>query len=317
MGIHLKGRTNTGYLLKKDSSKTIILIAGPTAVGKTSVAIEVARHFSTEIISADSRQCYKELNIGVARPSPEDLQEVPHYFIASHSIHQKVNAVSFENYALEKASKILGSRQVAVMVGGTGLYIKAFLEGLDEIPEVPRAVHEQVILQYEQNGLTWLQEQVKVLDPEFYQAGEIQNPQRLMRALEVLRTTGKSIISFRRGEKAQRDFRVLKFALEVPKENLHGNINQRVDAMMEQGLLEEVRSLIPYQGLNALQTVGYKELFEHFNGELTREEAVDRIKINTRQYAKRQMTWFKKDKDYSWMLPDASQIIERVFSALK
>lgn len=317
MGIQLKGRTNTGYLLKKDSSKTIILIAGPTAVGKTSVAIEVARHFSTEIISADSRQCYKELNIGVARPSPEELLEVPHYFIASHSIHQKVNAVSFENYALEKASKILGSRQVAVMVGGTGLYIKAFLEGLDEIPEVPRAVHEQVILQYEQNGLTWLQEQVKVLDPEFYQAGEIQNPQRLMRALEVLRTTGKSIISFRRGEKAQRDFRVLKFALELPKENLHGNINHRVDAMMEQGLLEEVRSLIPYQGLNALQTVGYKELFEHFNGELTREEAVDRIKINTRQYAKRQMTWFKKDKDYSWMLPDASQIIERVISALK
>ncbi|MGZ3857987.1 MAG: tRNA (adenosine(37)-N6)-dimethylallyltransferase MiaA [Flavisolibacter sp.] len=317
MGIQLKGRTNTGYLLKKDSSKTIILIAGPTAVGKTSVAIEVARHFSTEIISADSRQCYKELNIGVARPSPEELQEVPHYFIASHSIHQKVNAVSFENYALEKASKILGSRQVAVMVGGTGLYIKAFLEGLDEIPEVPVAVHEQVILQYEQNGLTWLQEQLKVLDPEFYQAGEIQNPQRLMRALEVLRTTGKSIISFRRGEKAQRDFRVLKFALELPKENLHGNINHRVDAMMEQGLLEEVRSLIPYQGLNALQTVGYKELFEHFNGELTREEAVDRIKINTRQYAKRQMTWFKKDKDYSWMLPDASQIIERVISALK
>ena len=187
-------------------NKTVIIIAGPTAVGKTAVAIDVARHFGTEIISADSRQCYRELKIGVARPSEEELAQVKHYFIASHSIHKKVNAVTFENYALEKTAQIFEKHDVAVMVGGTGLYIKAFTDGMDEIPQVSEAIHHEVIQAYISNGLEWLQQQVQENDSQFFETGEIQNPQRLMRALEVWKATGRSIISFRKGEKAQRDF---------------------------------------------------------------------------------------------------------------
>jgi tRNA dimethylallyltransferase len=293
-------------------SKTVIIIAGPTAVGKTSIAIEVAQHFQTQIISADSRQCYKELNIGVARPSKEELAAVNHYFVASHSIHEKVNAVNFEKYALEKAEHIFQQNDVAVMVGGTGLYIKAFIEGMDEIPEVPEELHQAIILAYQQNGMEWLQQQVQQNDPEFYKVGEIQNPQRLMRALEVVKATGKSILSFRKGEKAQRDFDVIKIAFQLPKEDLHRNINTRVDKMMGQGLVEEVRSLIPYQHLNALQTVGYKELFDHFNGETTLVEATELIKRNTRQYAKRQLTWFRKDPEYRWLLPVRADVIKYI-----
>jgi tRNA dimethylallyltransferase len=283
------------------SSKKIIIIAGPTASGKTTLAIKLAQHFQTEIISADSRQCYKELKVGVARPSEEELAAVKHHFIASQSIHQKVTAATFEAYALEKAGQIFASRDVAIMVGGTGLYIKAFCDGMDEIPDVPQEVHDAVIETYRENGLNWLQEEVKRLDPEFYSKGEIQNPQRLMRALEVFKATGRSIFDFRKGEKASRDFEIIKFALDIQKEQLHHNINHRVDQMMEMGLQEEVRSLIPYQHLNALQTVGYKELFSFFNGEAPLKDAVENIKKNTRQYAKRQLTWFRKDKEYKWL----------------
>ena len=285
------------------SSKTIIIIAGPTAVGKTSVAIAVAKHWGTEIISADSRQCYKEMNIGVARPSEEELATVKHHFIASHSIHDKVNAASFEQYALEKANEIFSKHDVAVMVGGTGLYIKAFCEGMDEIPDVPEEIRHEITNLYQKHGLSWLQEQVRTSDEEFYLKGEIQNPHRLMRALEVKKATGRSILDFRRGQKAERDFKIVKIALELPKEQLHQNINIRVDQMMEQGLLDEVRSLLPFQHLNALQTVGYKELFSYLNGEISLSDAIEDIKKNTRQYAKRQMTWFRKDKEYQWFHP--------------
>lgn len=283
--------------------KSVIIIAGPTAVGKTSAAIRLAHRLDTEIISADSRQCYRELDIGVARPSPEELAAVPHHFIASHSIHQKITASGFEAYALEKLAQIFRHKDVAVMVGGTGLYIKAFCEGLDEIPEVPEPIHNEVKEQYKEQGLEWLQKEVSVADPRFYKAGEIQNPQRLMRALEVVRATGQSILDFRKGEKAERDFRIVKYALELSKEELHRNIHTRVDEMMQSGLLEEVRSLTPYQHLNALQTVGYRELFDHVNGKLSLDAAVDEIKKNTRHYAKRQMTWFRKDKEYRWIHP--------------
>jgi tRNA dimethylallyltransferase len=292
--------------------KTVIIIAGPTAVGKTSVAIEVAQHFQTQIISADSRQCYKELNIGVARPSEEEQSAVKHYFIASHSIHEKVNAVTFEKYALEKAEHIFQHHDVAVMVGGTGLYIKAFLEGMDEIPEVSEELHQAIILAYKQNGMEWLQQKVRQSDPEFYKVGEIQNPQRLMRALEVVRATGKSILSFRKGAKVKRHFDVINIALQLPKEELHRNINTRVDDMVDHGLVEEVLSLIPYQHLNALQTVGYKELFDHFNGEITLAEATELIKRNTRQYAKRQLTWFRKNQEYRWLLPVSTDVIKYI-----
>jgi tRNA dimethylallyltransferase len=289
--------------------KTVIVVAGPTAVGKTAVGIEIAKHFSTEIISADSRQCFRELNIGVARPSAEELAQVPHHFIASHSIHEKVTAATFEAYALSKAAQLFQQHDAVVMVGGTGLYIKAFCEGMDEIPEVPEQIHKEVVAAYNENGLEWLQKEIKSHDPRFWEKGETKNPQRLMRALEVIKVTGQSILDFRKGEKKQRPFSVIKIALDIPREMLHCNINHRVDKMMERGLLEEVKELAPYQHLNALQTVGYKELFQSLIGETSLSQAAEAIKQNTRQYAKRQLTWFRKDKEFTWSEPDAKKII--------
>ncbi|NTS43265.1 tRNA (adenosine(37)-N6)-dimethylallyltransferase MiaA [Flavisolibacter sp. BT320] len=286
-----------------------MVIAGPTAVGKTAVGIAVARRFGTEIISADSRQCYREMNIGVARPSPDELAAVPHHFIASHSIHEKINAATFEAYALAKAEEIFRKADTVVMVGGTGLYIKAFTDGMDAIPDVPEEVHNNVVAAYNHNGLSWLQEKIKTMDPLFYSKGEIQNPQRLMRALEVVEATGRSVLSFRTGEKKERPFNVVKICLDLPREELYRRINHRVDVMMENGLLEEVRSLLPYQHLNALQTVGYKELFAHLSGELSLPEAINAIKQNTRHYAKRQLTWFRKDENYRWLPPDAAAVL--------
>jgi len=282
-------------------NKTVIIVAGPTAVGKTAVAIELAKKFGTEIISADSRQCFKELNIGVARPSQSELQTVKHYFIASHSVHDTVNAGSFEQYALQKVNEIFRAHDRAIMVGGTGLYIKAFSDGMDETPDVPAEIRESIILNYEKNGLEWLQRETQRKDPGFYQAGETQNPQRLMRALEVAEATGRSILEFRKGKKKQRDFEIVKIGLELPKEELHRNINSRVDRMIEARLVEEVRQLLPYKNLNALQTVGYAEIFDYLDGKTSLKDAIELIKKNTRQYAKRQMTWFKKDKEINWM----------------
>jgi tRNA dimethylallyltransferase len=295
-------------------TKTVIIIAGPTAVGKTAVAIEIAKQYNTEIISADSRQCYKELDIGVARPSPLELASIPHHFITSHSIHQTVNAGVFEQYALEKTEQVFRDNNILVMVGGTGLYIKAFCEGIDDIPAVPSSIRNEVTEGYNKSGLSWLQHQVKILDPEFYEVGEVQNPQRMMRALEVFKTTGKSILYFRKGKKTERNFSVIKLGLELPKELLYQNINIRVDAMIEAGLLNEVKSLMPYQHLNALQTVGYKELFDYLNGKVHLMDAIASIKKHTRQYAKRQLTWFKKDKEYTWFYPGHLQKIKEHLS---
>jgi tRNA dimethylallyltransferase len=285
-------------------NKTVILVLGPTAAGKTSAAIELAKKFRTEIISADSRQCFKELNIGVARPSEKELQTVKHHFIASHSIHDDVNAGSFEQFALRKVNEIFSVHNVAVMVGGTGLYIRAFCEGMDKMPDVPPEIRKSIILNYEKNGLEWLQREAQKKDPAFYRSGEIQNPQRLMRALEVSEATGQSILTFRRGKKAQRDFNIVKIGLELPKDELHRNINARVDNMIEAGLAQEVKKLLPYRHFNALQTVGYAEMFDYLDGKISLKDVAELIKKNTRQYAKRQMTWFKKDKDITWI--DAS-----------
>jgi tRNA dimethylallyltransferase len=290
--------------LGSHTKKTVIIICGPTASGKTSVAIQLAKHFQTEIISADSRQCFKELNIGVARPSADGLKQVKHHFIASHSIHEDVNAAMYEKFALQKANELFQQHDVIVMVGGTGLYLKAFCEGLDSIPDIDPAIRQNIISNYETKGLEWLQQEVKQKDPEFYSTGEIQNPQRMMRALEVIEATGQSIVSFRKNAKAERDFAIIKAGIELPKEELHRNINARTDKMMEEGLLNEVKELLPYKKLNALQTVGYKELFEHLDGKNSLTEAAEQIKTNTRQYAKRQMTWFKKDKSINWFQPD-------------
>ena len=292
------------------SKKTVVIIAGPTAVGKTRVAIQLAKHFKTEIISADSRQCFKELNIGVAKPSEEELREVKHHFIAYHSIQEEVTAVTFEQYALQKANKLFQQHDIVIMVGGTGLYIKAFCEGMDLIPNINPAIRQQVIKLYEQNGKTWLQAQLQEKDPLFSQTGEMQNPQRMMRALEVVESSGQSILSFRKGEKVKRDFNIIKIGLEVPKEDLHRNIHNRVNAMMEAGLPEEVKQLILFRKLKALQTVGYAELFNYFDGKLSIEKTAEQIKTATRQYAKRQLTWFKKDQEIKWCSPDPDVVME-------
>ena len=281
-----------------------MIIAGPTAVGKTGVAIAVAKHSQTEIISADSRQCYKEMNIGVARPSADELSQVKHHFIASHSIQEEVTAITFEQYALAKVKELFLRQNIVVMTGGTGLYIKAFCEGMDAIPDVPKAIRENIITNYDKLGLEWLQQQIQKKDPEFYHSGEIQNPQRIMRALEVIESTGQSILYFRKGEKITRPFKIKKIGLELPRDILRERIDKRVDQMMRSGLLDEVKLLQPFKHLNALQTVGYAELFDYLAGKYSLIEAMEQIKIHTRQYAKRQMTWFKKDEEIQWFAPD-------------
>ncbi|MHA4846995.1 tRNA (adenosine(37)-N6)-dimethylallyltransferase MiaA [Flavitalea antarctica] len=285
-------------------NKTVIIIAGPTAAGKTAVALRLARHLQTEIISADSRQCYREMDIGVAKPSPEELQSVHHYFINSHSIHQPANAADFEAYALNAAAKIFSKNDMAVMVGGTGLYIKAFCEGLDNIPPVDPALHEEINASYNNLGLAWLQEEVSRLDPLYYASGEVENPHRLLRALEVIKATGQSIRHFQTNNKKQRDFNILKFGIVPPKAILHKQIEKRVDQMIEAGLVDEVKNLVPYKSIPPLRTVGYTEIFDYLEQKVNLDTAIENIKIHTRQYAKRQMTWFRKDPEIRWFAPD-------------
>ena len=281
-------------------SKTVYIIVGPTAVGKTAFAISLAKLLNTEIISADARQCYQEMNIGVARPSIEELGQVKHHFIASHSIHDQVNAAIFEKYALEKVDEIFKAKDAIVMVGGTGLYIKAFCKGLDMIPEIAPEIREGIIQQYEKLGLRWLQKEASVKDPIYWEKGEQQNPQRLMRALEVKLGTGESIVNFQNKNKITRPFRIVKIGIEMPREMLYEHINQRVLNMVEQGLEQEVKSLLPHLQLNALQTVGYSEWQPFFEGKVEKLRVVELIQQNTRHYAKRQMTWFKKDPEIKW-----------------
>lgn len=290
------------------SDKCCIVIAGPTAVGKTALAVALAQQLGTSIISADSRQCFKELGIGVAKPSAEELAAVHHYFINTHHITETVNAASFEQEALAAAEAIFAEQDIAVMVGGTGLYIKAFCEGMDAIPAIPEAVRAEIINNYEANGLPWLQAQIAAADPAWFAQGETQNPQRLMRALEVVRSTGQSIRQFQQGHQQQRPFRILKVGLELPRPVLYERINQRVVQMMEAGLEAEVRGLYGQRHLNALQTVGYRELFDYIEGKYSLADAVAKLQQNTRHYAKRQLTWFKKDESYMWMEPNGETV---------
>lgn len=290
---------------------TIFIICGPTAVGKTAFAIELAQALGTEIISADSRQCYQELGIAVAKPSQAELAQVPHHFINSHSIQDSVNAGVFELYALQKAASLFEQKKQIVMVGGTGLYIKAFAEGIDEMPAIAPAIRAQVVADYETKGLPWLQLTMQEKDPKFWIQAEQQNPQRLMRALEFILSTGTSIVDYRKAAIKQRPFKMVKIGLELPREILNQRINHRVDLMVEQGLITEAQNLFPFQDNNALQTVGYQELFAHFRGEVSAANAIEQIKQHTRQYAKRQMTWFKKETSINWM--DASNCsVEKV-----
>ncbi|HEY8660518.1 MAG TPA: tRNA (adenosine(37)-N6)-dimethylallyltransferase MiaA [Hanamia sp.] len=276
------------------NTKTCIIISGPTAVGKTSYGIELALKYNTHIISADSRQCFKELNIGVAKPSREQLEKVKHYFINSHSIQEEVNSKIFEDYALKRVNEIFKNNDIAIMVGGTGLYIKAFSEGLDDIPAIDENIRKEINELYNSHGLPWLKHEIEMKDNLFFLNGEMQNPQRMLRALEVKLSTGKSILDFQTRKKAQRDFAIKNVVLELSREQLYTNINNRVDQMMEAGLLKEAEKLFQYRHLNALQTVGYKELFDYMEGKTSLTEAIEEIKKNTRHYAKRQVTWFKK-----------------------
>jgi tRNA dimethylallyltransferase len=273
---------------------------GPTAVGKTSFAIALAKAFNTEIISADARQCYKEMNIGVARPSADELKAVPHHFIASHSISENINASFYENWAIEKVESLFTSKDTIVMVGGTGLYIKAFCEGLDLIPAIDAEIRENIIAQYEKLGMRWLQKEVSVKDPQYWEKGEQKNPQRLMRALEVMLGTGSSITSFQNKKAVERPFKIVKIGLELLREELYERINARVLTMVEEGLEKEVKSLETFAHLNALQTVGYSEWKDYFDGKISKEKVIENIQQNTRHYAKRQMTWFKRDPSITW-----------------
>ena len=292
--------------------KTCIVIVGPTAVGKTNIALQLAKHFSTDIISADSRQCFKELNIGVAKPTPEELQSVKHYFINSHSIHDEMNTAIFEQYALKSINEIFKTKDIAIMVGGTGLYVKTFCHGIDEVPKVSPEIKEKVIADYEWEGLEWLQKEVERVDPLYYAKGENKNPTRLMRALEVKLSTGKSILDFQTHNKKVRDFDIIKIGLDMPREALYDRINARVNIMMQDGLEKEVESLEPYKKLNALQTVGYRELFSYLEEDISLEYAVQMIQQNTRNYAKRQLTWFKADEQVQWCDVDLQQVLAKI-----
>ena len=296
--------------------KTCIIIAGPTAVGKTAIALHIAQLFSTTIISSDSRQCYRELNIGVAKPEPSELEAVHHDFISSHSIHESLNAADFEKYALKSVDTIFQKSDIAIMVGGTGLYIKAFCEGLDKIPEVPLEIREQIIQDYQTNGIEWLAKMLQEKDALYVANGNMQNPQRMMRALEIILFTGNSILSYQTHQKEKRNFKIIKIGLELPRPLLYERINNRVDKMIANGLIEEASSLQSYQHLNALQTVGYSEWFDYFNGKISKEKAIEMIKQNTRHYAKRQMTWFKKDEEMTWLEPDENIVKEWVLSRI-
>ena len=295
-------------------SKTVYIIVGPTAVGKTSLAIQLAKHLKTEIISADARQCFKELSIGVARPSIEELNSVPHHFIASHSITETVNASVFENYALTITEKLFETKDSVVMVGGTGLYIKAFCEGLDDIPAIDPSIRKNITEAYEANGLIWLQNQIAEKDPAYWAQAEQENPQRLMRALEVMEGLGKSILSFQGQQKKQRPFTIKMIGLEMDRPILYDRINDRVLQMIADGLEQEVQSLLPQFSLNALQTVGYSEWLPYFNKEQSLDQVISSIQQNTRHYAKRQMTWFKKDPSVQWYNASSLHLLDTIIA---
>jgi tRNA dimethylallyltransferase len=290
-------------------NKTLIVIAGPTAVGKTAIAIQIAQHYNTVVLSADSRQFYREMSIGTAKPDAQELAAVKHYFIDSHSIQENFSVGDFEKQALALLNELFKEHDVIVMAGGSGLYIKAVCEGFDNLPVAEPGVRHKLNQDFTELGIKHLQERVKEVDPDYYEQVDIHNPQRLIRALEVFETTGKPISYYRKSTVNKRPFNIVKIGLNLPRDILYQQINHRVDKMVESGLLEEVRSLIPHRGSNALNTVGYSELFDHFDGKAELGSALELIKQNTRHFAKRQLTWFRKDKDIHWLEADDEGVV--------
>ncbi|PZV87431.1 tRNA dimethylallyltransferase [Algoriphagus aquaeductus] len=284
--------------------KFLILVVGPTAVGKTDLCLKLAKKFKTEIISCDSRQFYKELNLGTAKPSPEELAQVPHHLIDSLSIEEEYDVRKFEQDALRILAKLFRTRNVVIMTGGSGLFADAVVKGLDEIPDVNPEVREEIIREFESRGLEWLQAEVEKSDPEFYSQADRFNPQRLMRALEVYRGTGLKFSSFRVRKKVERSFKTIKVGLNRDREELYRRIDLRMDEMIGRGLFDEADALFGKRSLNALQTVGYTEIFGYREGKYDREEAIRLLKRNSRRYAKRQLTWFRRDPEIQWFHPD-------------
>lgn len=284
-------------------SKTLVVVVGPTGIGKTALAIEIARAFQTEIISADSRQFFKEMEIGTAKPSTEELAAAPHHFVNSHSIETLFSTGDFEVQAIAVMEQLFKRHDLLVMVGGSGLYIDAVCKGLDDLPEIDLAIREQLNQQLANEGIESIKKQLSEHDPEYYQKVDQANPQRMIRGLEVYLSTGIKLSSHLTNSKKTRPFNILKIGLNMDRTALYNRINQRVDKMMESGLLEEVKGLQSYRKLNALNTVGYSELFGYLDGESTLKEAVDQIKQNTRRFAKRQLTWFRRDDSTAWFEP--------------
>lgn len=285
------------------NNKTLISIVGPTAIGKTGLAIQLAQHYSTDILSCDSRQFYKEMTIGTAVPSTTELAQVKHHFIQNISIHEKYSVGDFERDGLKFLDDYFQTNDICIMVGGSGLYEKAITTGFDIFPEIDPIFREQLNQELETDGIEKLQIELKQVDPIYYDEVDIYNKQRVIRALEIYRGSGQPFSKFRNQDLNKRPFNIIKIGLELPRQEMYDRINQRVDIMMNEGLLDEAKSLYPLKELNALQTVGYRELFDFFEGKIDLNFANEEIKKNTRRFAKRQMTWFKKDQDVNWFSP--------------
>ncbi|SHF82258.1 tRNA (adenosine(37)-N6)-dimethylallyltransferase MiaA [Pedobacter caeni] len=289
--------------------KTLIVIVGPTGIGKTALAIDLARHFSTEIISADSRQFFKEMEIGTAKPSPEELAAATHHFIDSHSIETLFSTGDFEIQALQLMEELFKKQDLLIMVGGSGLYIDAVCNGLDHLPDTDLNIREKLKQELETNGIESIRQQLKTHDPEYYEKVDQSNPQRMVRGLEFFLSIGEKLSSYQTNSKKQRPFNIIKIGLNMDRTALYQRINLRVDKMMEAGLLEEVKGLQAYRKYNALNTVGYSELFDYLDGNITLDTAVDQIKQNTRRFAKRQLTWFRRDDSTAWFEPTESKAV--------
>ncbi|SFI73965.1 tRNA (adenosine(37)-N6)-dimethylallyltransferase MiaA [Myroides guanonis] len=279
----------------------LIVIVGPTAIGKTALAIEIAKRYKSEILSCDSRQFFKEMTIGTAVPSKEELASVPHHFIQNKSIFENYSVGDFEREGIALLDELFEKNPIQVMVGGSGLYVNAILNGLDDFPNIDPSIRIKLNTLLEKEGIEYLQEQLKELDPEHYQRVAIKNPQRVIRALEICLGTGKTYSSFLNQKKNIRNFTPIVIGIQAEREIMYERINKRVDIMIQNGLIEEVTALYPYRELNALQTVGYREIFSYLNKEITLDFAIEEIKKNTRRFAKRQLTWFKKDENTHWI----------------
>jgi len=297
-------------------SKTLIIIAGPTAAGKTALAIQIAKHFKTEIISADSRQFYREMNIGTAKPSKEELEAIPHHLIDSHSIIDSFSVGDFEKEVINLLEKLFKIHDQVVLVGGSGLFINAICNGFDELPVATEETRAGLNKLLAEKSIGHLQEKLKKVDPQYYAEVDINNPQRLIRALEVFESTGNPFSSYRTKTSKKRNFDIIKLGISPTREKLYEQINLRVDQMVENGLFEEIEGLKEYRNLNALNTVGYSEIFDYLDGKHTKQEAIDKIKQNTRRFAKRQLTWFKKSEDIKWFDPGESDVILKYLGAV-